>query len=146
MKFYVSLLEVCKANVLKNAKEVNEDIQKIAEGMKNQIDVQARELTEKVQRNSDKQVAEFEAVQKTISKDVSSGKQIERDIDVRRKSMSVERLIDIKSRCDDFKKSLERKRKMKMDYTQVHLNRNKRQKLKYCSLIGKIDQTTKRAK
>ena len=146
LKFYVSLLEVCKANVLKNAKEVNEDIQKIAEGMKNQIDVQARELTEKVQRNSDKQVAEFEAVQKTISKDVSSGKQIERDIDVRRKSMSVEGLIDIKSRCDDFKKSLERKRKMKMDYTQVHLNRNKRQKLNYYSLIGKIDQTTKRAK
>ena len=146
LKFYVSLLEVCKANVLKNANEVNEDIQKIATGMKNQIEAKARELTKNVQRNSDKQVAELEAVQKTISKDLSSGKQIELDINFHRVSVSVEGLIDIRNRCDDFKKSVERKRKMKMDYTLVHLNRNKRQKLNYCSLIGKVDLTTKRAK
>ena len=99
--------------------------------------------------NTDKQVAELEAAQKTISKDFSSGKQIEHDIDVHRvknMSVSVKGLIDIQNRCDDLKKSVERKRKMKMDYTLVHLSRHKRQKLNYSSLIGKIDLTTKRAK
>ena len=97
-------------------------------------------------KETDKQVAGLEAVQKTISKDLSSGKQIELDINFHRVSVSVEGLIDIKNRCDDLKKSVERKRKMKMDYSLVHLNRHKRQKLNYSSLIGKIDLTTKRAK
>ena len=149
LKAYVSLLESSKATVLKNAKEVNKDIQKIAAGMKNMIDAKAKQLTKKVQRNSDKQVAELEAVQKTFSKDFSSGKQIELDVDILRvknSPLSVQRLIDIKNRCEDFKKSVQRKRKMNMDYTTVRLNRNKRQRLNYHSLIGKINLTRKTAK
>ena len=147
LKAYTSRLEVNKAAVLQNAKEVGEKIRKIAKVMKKQINAKARELTKKVQRNSDKQVSELEVVRQTICKDISIGKQIEFEIDVRRRknaSVSVERLIDMKKRCDDFKKSVERKRKMKMDYTLVNFDGHKRQKMDYASLIGNI--TTKATK
>ena len=147
LKACVSRLEFSKANVLNNAKQVTENIQKITAGMKKQIDEKAEELMKKVRKNSDKQVAELEAVRKVIDKECSSGKQIEREIDIRRKknvSLSVQRLIDIKDQCDDFKKSVAQKRKMKMEYTLVRLAGHKRRKLDYSSLIGKITTKTKK--
>ena len=126
LQAYETEIQTTKRAVCKMAQAAKEDIEDTATRLKDLIDASARELMDTVQQISDEGMAPLEATLENLSLQFEDGKQIEHDIDNLSNCStniweSLQQIVEIKSRCDEFRKTSKEEKGKCHQYHVPHL-------------------------
>ena len=119
-------IQTTKRAVWKMAETAKEEIDETARRLKNLVDANARELKDTGQQISDDETGHLEATLKKLRLQFEDGKEIEHDIDDLSNSStnvseSLQQIVEIKSRCEDFRKTSMEERNKRHHYYVPHL-------------------------